>query len=1113
MNCSCLNLLFFHCLQDSIKIEQQALKDEIAKIKSEFYNLIHSCAFDDSDLSTSVDVPQPVCSPPKSATRMATPGKDSSPKKTPAKGGCSYGDKLIQMMLEMPSSYLDDSELSESLSPRSQGGAETNSPKSIESLQTEGDQENIPQGLKCEKDVNSNQPCLQNFSSNETRADMTSELSYYPDRGNKPFVDSIRFNPDSVLNSTSICEADASKAVINCTRAQSYSSLNCVPGFVNPASVLNCTPAAVNPSYVSHASAMENTASIIVNPASVLDCYPPQVTQSSMDSTQAEGSSLSLNYVNCTSDGMKQLAGVRHVVGEAQPLLCSNSSVESHPSSQFRDSSRDLQTSSCVQCTAPEADPSICVNCSAQIHPSSGFTYTGDEPPSSACVNCTSANCDPSSHLTNASGRDHHSSCQNCSSPVTIPSAHHQSAPTDLSRSVYLKSTSSRACLPSMISYRSDLDDTSCHSSSESDLAQPLAESTSASLNPLSKEGGQHGILTRSSLHKLDVTPAVMGSSFNPLVLHSTPAAHTEKHSHLMPANFLNPTCSAIVDYSVSSSESDQSDTSSRHRGHSSSRPNRSSHGETSDLQVCPDRQQEMMSRMKYYSDFTIDRQRKINKMRKKQDVTLCQDPGSSSQDDVPNDTLCRFVEGAEERSHQVCLIGPPYSSRSGSIGSSSSGGSSTLQKTAVSQSKYSNSPSPQHRQPTDRVLKSTENTRHFPSVPRSNERHHSGASSTTSGNSMSPSSSVYAWSLQSSSHGNRTETSSHRHHKSSRHGDRRRGDKRPRKRSSQHRDSHREDKHIHCRDHDVHTMLGQPCNQVVKYLPIQQFYPKDLILSNDSLYDDGYKSQTLPRSSTKKSLNPCSSNSSLEAKRNSVPDICALKSPQHSALISSGSDSLSSKYPPGRMGCIGMSTTSGSQDSPGTDSSTALSKGARSSSLENNENTALTDSILTDSPKSVSSSGIFAPCNSPDATVGSRISCSTIADSQCSDLRGISGIQPNSTGINGLSVITTASDISEFKVPRGPAPKKSSRRKGNRCSTPDVRTSTPKPNSYPNSVQSDQISRRKLFSSSSSTHSSYGSSSRLLDKKSVIKKFRRFSENFYKTKSGKIQIETLANL
>ena len=66
------------------------------------------------------------------------------------------------------------------------------------------------------------------------------------------------------------------------------------------------------------------------------------------------------------------------------------------------------------------------------------------------------------------------------------------------------------------------------------------------------------------------------------------------------------------------------------------------------------------------------------------------------------------------------------------------------------------------------------------------------------------------------------------------------------------------------------------------------------------------------------------------------------------------------------------------------------------------------------------------------------------------------------------------------------------------------------KKGNYPSSVRSDPLSKRKLFTIGTPRPQEV----QLMDKKAVIKKFRKFSESFHKKdRSGLVRIQTLANL
>ncbi|KAJ8298274.1 hypothetical protein KUTeg_024805 [Tegillarca granosa] len=219
-------------------------------------------------------------------------------------------------------------------------------------------------------------------------------------------------------------------------------------------------------------------------------------------------------------------------------------------------------------------------------------------------------------------------------------------------------------------------------------------------------------------------------------------------------------------------------------------------------------------------------------------------------------------------------------------------------------------------------------------------------------------------------------------------------------------------------------------------------------ILVQDSILhheESVYKASTLPRTSTKLNIlssTKCSASSSLEARRTSLPDIL-------------------------------------------------------------------------NSPTSVSSSGIFAPYNSPDVTDRSNPASKT-SQSTASDTKSNSPGQvapPASIASEDPSPVVYDKKDPEFKMPKLPL-KRLFRFRRNKGKASE-KHSTPQ-RCYPSSVQSDPLmSKRKLFNPITPSSSVKKSQDiYLMDKRAVIKKFKRFSVNFRsRDKQSLSRIQTLANL
>lgn len=332
------------------------------------------------------------------------------------------------------------------------------------------------------------------------------------------------------------------------------------------------------------------------------------------------------------------------------------------------------------------------------------------------------------------------------------------------------------------------------------------------------------------------------------------------------------------------------------------------------------------------------------------------------------------------------------------------------------------------------------------------------------------------------------------------------------------------------CVDHKLHKLLGEPCSR-----QMMELESVSAIASNDtcrdgalfinSMYDEDNdnddecivkKTNTIPRSSTRIQLvDKSSGSSSLEARRASLPDLTTVGTSVCNA--DSVRDSLSS-YSENevtsmteRPECQGKSSSSTDNPSTGTslEPQCQLSQGS-----------ANIDSILTDSPNSVSSSGINAPYNSPgtNRSSSSRVSCSTTSDAKSSDSNANKcaprvNILPRNIPLTESpkvqNNVDTGAENVVFKMPRQNQPLKSLFRfRRPKSKTPDMKTSTPK--TAP--AASDRQSKRQLFPSAGMVN--LQQEVKVMDKKAVIKKFRKFSDNFGKRdKSGKPKFETLANL
>ncbi|XP_033743080.1 mucin-5AC-like isoform X2 [Pecten maximus] len=536
----------------------------------------------------------------------------------------------------------------------------------------------------------------------------------------------------------------------------------------------------------------------------------------------------------------------------------------------------------------------------------------------------------------------------------------------------------------------------------------------------------------------------------------------------------------------------------------------------------CLDLEQERMSRIQYYGDFTIDRQRRIDNMA----VSLSAGPVSSDLTSAATEELfTREVEGCEDNSSVppvrvgpiigACLPTSTYSTTtSGSASSTPSSGhrrrrhSTRKDRTTSSKgssTKYTSVPCASSTMIEDLSPSSSSSgsSKHrSSSIPR--------ASSTMIEDPDTPCSSeddlqsIYTWSI----HDNdcdedlALEESYYRnlnqHHKMSA--------KPPlppkrvlssRSSSSSSRSSSRRSS----KQDNLKAIPSDSCTLPIDALSVIEPSAsyRDAYLGAESMYDDDdipFKSNSLPRTSTRIQLLPNkSSGSSMEARCSSMPDIVSVDpannddfhsvptSPDHSA------DNTSPLCE--RLELPGKSSSS---------SASPVSDNQCSATHPNTD--ALVDSILTDSPASVCSSGIFVPCNTPDVTDHSKTSRSTTSDK--SDSR-VQPVAPPSSVASVPSNVQTDGGL--FKVPKFNQPlKKLFRFK--RSKAQRVLTSTPS-HVCPSSVQSDPLSKRKLFT----TDASSSADVQIVNKRAVIKKFKRFSASFRKDRQGLTRIQTLANL
>ena len=343
------------------------------------------------------------------------------------------------------------------------------------------------------------------------------------------------------------------------------------------------------------------------------------------------------------------------------------------------------------------------------------------------------------------------------------------------------------------------------------------------------------------------------------------------------------------------------------------------------------------------------------------------------------------------------------------------------------------------------------------------------------------------------------------------------------------------------CQDQNLHKLLGETCSRDI--LERISAIEPNATSRDEALFVESFdecalpRANTIPRSSTKmdlkdksggssssaKAKDKSSGSSSMEARRASLPDLYSVCVDDfHSvpdSLASDSDDDNDISVLPERMRVPGKSSSSGEKDSSVSVSHLDSSRKSASSGQEVVKNS-LIDSILTDSPNSVSSGGINAPHNSPgtNCSSSSRVSCSTTSDAKSSDSNINTRAPPvtllprnivESPKLQNIK-LPKASGGEMFKVPKQTQPlRKLFRFRKNKSKTPDLKISVPR--QEPAVVHSDPQSKRELFPNGASN---VPHEPKLVDKKAVIKKFRKFSDNFHKRdRSGRVKIETLANL
>lgn len=642
-----------------------------------------------------------------------------------------------------------------------------------------------------------------------------------------------------------------------------------------------------------------------------------------------------------------------------------------------------------------------------------------------------------------------------------------------------------------------------------------------------------------------------------------------------------------------SSSSSSSCSSSSHHMSSSDGYPKSDESTDNQIVPECYDLDKEFMSRLQYYSDFTVDRQRKINSfvtsvVGSAKDNTPC---------DVTEDILTRHVEGKESSPEKpakfVKPLAPPVTASSGSdnlstprrqrpryrnsrtsrksssqplasstmldnsFSSTSSGkashyGSSLIPKassTMIYESESSSSSSRRNRtsgsNPRACSTMLNESFLSSGSSGSSGSRHKSTpmANSTmihdlpamvqctaqptisvihndsdVNEQSDIDCESVYTWSIHDGDNGSDKDISLEESYmKKVTNSAKKVATKPPLPVGKRVRNvsvsSKESDSENQCKDHQLHKLLGEPCSKTIidnmSVIEPSDTCREDALfvesLCNDMTECIVPRCNTLPRSSTRVNLKDKSSgSSSLDARRASLPDltsVCTSNNEEQSVPQSFSDDESMAMSE--RPECQGKSSSSNDNPNAG-----------------NSQGSANVDSILTDSPNSVCSSGINAPYNSPgtNASSSSRVSVSTTSDARSSD-SNINTRAPavnllprnipaatNSPKVQNIAVPPTAGAEGVFKVPKQTQPLRNLFRFRRKSKTPEMKTSTPK------AASSEPQSKRQLFPSAGTVN--LQSETKVMDKKAVIRKFKKFSDSFrQRDRAGKSQIQTLANL
>ncbi|XP_076446945.1 uncharacterized protein LOC143284168 [Babylonia areolata] len=579
-----------------------------------------------------------------------------------------------------------------------------------------------------------------------------------------------------------------------------------------------------------------------------------------------------------------------------------------------------------------------------------------------------------------------------------------------------------------------------------------------------------------------------------------------------------------------------------------------SSNGSSTQSSV-PDLSKELVSRMQYYSDFTIDRQKKIDQVVK----TLGAVPEGSDEASPPSppskecsseSISLRCVEGSESvdrfkaplpvskplvpavpaRGGQFRVIRrkgkhcPSSSDTNESDTSSGTGSMPRSQQSSRPSSHYSSAHSSKHSSH-DRQSARSSSGDHRSSSRGSRCSTHPLASSTfisDPSKSGSPGSgSVYTWSLDNSSDENLHQSflrSEKRHHKRS-------------------RALQRRSKSSHSNggvaSHSVTrpaTVIGadSPPHEKLSSVGKAPSFRHDISDIDStpkrfggSRFENSLNSSffprcsSLPRTSTRIGGLLLRGEGDRDFKTSSSPELTTPYSDLNYAVSRIGPSNLpstdrSSSPFKDRPDLPGKSSTSDSATSYHSQCITCnpglvASPASTSIRLVNGEDPC--DDILTNSPNSCDSSGVQPPYNSYLSPADSSSEYTTVSNSSAEhSILASAPRQPRSFAVRSPGV---------FKVPFSPASRTVKRRGGaGGHSTHNVGVRAVGTPHLPVGLlkHKDAVSRRKLFAAGQGQVPSGYHAPKILDRKALVRKFKKFSNNFKKDKDS-AKIHTLANL